>query len=143
MEDPPRDNDDYTFKQHKLRESEESQRYLREQNLSLLLELNQKDQLLQRHKSEADMNARALKKFDSENQKLASACQQLLDQGQNLEKQIALYEHDREALMEFGNEADGREREAQSRVVELEQNLLLLVDELKKHKHQNDLMLDL
>ncbi|CAJ2641192.1 unnamed protein product [Trifolium pratense] len=142
MEDPPRDNDDYTFKQHKLRESEESQRYLREQNLSLLLELNQKDQLLQRHKSEADMNARALKNFDSENQKLASACQQLLDQGQNLEKQIALYEHDREALMEFGNEADGREREAQSRVVELEQNLLLLVDELKKYKHQNDLMVD-
>ncbi|GAU32500.1 hypothetical protein TSUD_317070 [Trifolium subterraneum] len=142
MEDPPHNNDDYTFKQQKLRESEESQRYLREQNLSLLLQLNQKDQLLQRHKAEAEMNARALKKFDLENQRLASACQKLLDQGQNLEKEIALYEHDREALMEFGNEADERERQAQSRVAELEQNLLLVIDELKKYKQQNNLMVD-
>lgn len=83
------------------------------------------------------MNARALKKFDLENQRLASACQKLLDEGQNLEKEVALYEHDREALMEFGNEADERERQAQLRVLELERNLLLLMDELKKYKHQN------
>jgi len=86
------------------------------------------------------MNARALMKFDLENQRLASACQKLLDEGQNLEKEIALYEHDREALMEFGNEADERERQAQSRVLELERNLLLLMDELKKYKHQNNSM---
>jgi hypothetical protein len=42
--------------------------------------------------------------------------------------------------MEFGNEADERERQAQSRVVELERNLLLVIDELKKYKNQNDLM---
>lgn len=90
--------------------------------------------------SEADMNARALKKFDAENQRLASACQKLLGKGQNLEREIALYEHDRETLMEFGNEADERERQAQSRVFELERNLLLVMDELNKFKHQNDLM---
>jgi len=63
------------------------------------------------------------------------------DEGQNLEKEIASYEHDREALMEFGNEADQRECQAQSRVLEFERNFLLLMDELKKHKHQNDLMI--
>lgn len=140
MGNPPREIDDYILKQRKLHESQESQKYLREQNLSLLLQLNQKDQLLQLHKSEADMNARALKKFDLENQRLASACQKLLDEGQNLEKEIALYEHDREALMEFGNEADERERQAQSRVLELERNLLLLMGQLKKYKHQNNSM---
>jgi len=50
MGNPPREIDDYIFKQRKLHESQESQKYLREQNLSLLLQLNQKDQLLQRHK---------------------------------------------------------------------------------------------
>jgi hypothetical protein len=50
MGNPPSEMDDYIFKQRKLHESQESQKYLREQNLSLLLQLNQKDQLLQRHK---------------------------------------------------------------------------------------------
>ena len=50
MGNPPREIDDYIFKQRKLHESQETQKYLREQNLSLLLQLNQKDQLLQRHK---------------------------------------------------------------------------------------------
>src|SRR4051812_24239355 len=86
------------------------------------------------------MNTRALKKFELENHKLASACQKLLDKGNNLEREIALYEHDREALMEFGNEADEREQQAKSRVLELERNLQLVVDELKDYKHQKDLM---
>ncbi|CAK8568142.1 unnamed protein product [Lathyrus sativus] len=127
------------IKQHQLRIYEESQSYLREQNLSLLRKLNQKEKLLQRYKSEQDMNARALKKFELENQKLASACQELLDRGNNLEKEIALYEHDREALMEFGNEADEREQQARSRVLELERNLQFVMDELKNYKHQKDL----
>ncbi|XP_050885256.1 intracellular protein transport protein USO1 isoform X1 [Lathyrus oleraceus] len=127
------------IKQHQLRIYEQSQSYLREQNLSLLRKLNQKEKLLQRHKSEPDMNARALKKFELENQKLASACQELLDKGNNLEKEIALYEHDREALMEFGNEADEREQQARSSVLELERNLQLVMDELKNYKHQKDL----
>ncbi|CAI8599096.1 unnamed protein product [Vicia faba] len=140
MEDSPHNSNDYMIKQHELRIAQESQSHLREQNLSLLLKLNQKDKLLQRHKSEADMNTRALNKFESENQKLASACQKLLDKGNDLEKEIALYEHDREALMEFGNEADEREQQARSRVLELERNLQLVVDELKNYKHQKDLM---
>ncbi|XP_058781260.1 uncharacterized protein LOC131655395 [Vicia villosa] len=141
MGDSPHNSNDYMIKQHELRIAQESQSYLREQNLSLLLKLNQKDKLLQRHKSEADMNTRALKKFELENHKLASTCQKLLDKGNNLEKEIALYEHDREALMEFGNEADEREQQAKSRVLELERNLQLVVDELKNFKHQKDLMI--
>lgn len=50
MGDLPRGIDDYAIKQNELRESEESQSQLREYNLSLLLQLNHKDQLLQRHK---------------------------------------------------------------------------------------------
>lgn len=90
---------------------------------------------------EATMNAQALKKFIEENQRLALECENLLAQCQNWEKECALYEHDREALMEFGNDADERAREAQSRVLDLERELLLLQDELKKYKRHHDLVL--
>ncbi|KEH18001.1 hypothetical protein MtrunA17_Chr8g0337301 [Medicago truncatula] len=42
--------------------------------------------------------------------------------------------------MKFGNEAG--ERHAQSRVLEFKRNLLLLMDELKKYKHQNSKRFD-
>lgn len=124
----------------KLRAYQDSQLRLREQNLFILSKLKEKDQLIERAKREASMNAQALKKFVEENQRLALECENLLAQCHNLENECAMYDHDREALMEFGNDADERAREAQSRVLELERDLLLLGDELKKCKHHQELV---
>ncbi|KAK7351203.1 hypothetical protein VNO77_10483 [Canavalia gladiata] len=124
----------------KLRASQESEQRLREQLHSLLPKLKQKDQLIECLKSEVAMNARALKKFVEENQRLATKCENLLGQCHHLEKECMLYDQDRETLMEFGNEADERAREAQSRVIDLEQNMLFMEIELKKCKDQNELV---
>ncbi|MED6155397.1 hypothetical protein PIB30_004829 [Stylosanthes scabra] len=124
----------------KLRASQESERRLQEQNLYLLFKLKQKDELIERTKCESSMNAQALKKFVEENQRLAMECENLLGQCQNWEKECALYEHDREALMEFGNDADERAREAQSRVLDLERELLLLQEEFRKYKSYHELV---
>ena len=48
------------------------------------------------------MNAQAVKRFVEENQKLAAECESLVEQRVKLEQECALYDHDREALMEFG-----------------------------------------
>ncbi|XP_027356625.1 uncharacterized protein LOC113865978 [Abrus precatorius] len=124
----------------KLRASQESQWRLREQLHSLFPKLKQKDQLIERLKCEATMNARAVKKFVEENQRLAMECGNLLGQCHHLEKECALYDQDREALMEFGNDADERARLAQSRVLDLERDLLLMKNELKTYKHQHELI---
>ncbi|XP_015934814.1 uncharacterized protein LOC107460904 [Arachis duranensis] len=123
----------------KLRASRESERRLQEQNLYLLSKLKQKDELVERTKCESSMNAQALKKFVEENQRLAMECENLLAKCQNLENECVLFEHDREALMEFGNDADGRAREAQSRVLDLERELLLLQEEIRKYKTYHEL----
>ncbi|TKY74401.1 hypothetical protein E2542_SST03162 [Spatholobus suberectus] len=153
--DLPRDVDDYVKQtlddslgipvssqtlEAKLRASQDSQWRLRERLLSLLPQLKQKDQLIERFKSEAGMNARALKKFVEENQKLAMECEKLLGYCQQLENECALYDKDREALMEFGNDADERAREAQSRVLDLERDLLFMENELNKYKRQHELV---
>ena len=155
----------------KLRASQDSQWRLRERLLSLLPQLKQKDQLIDRLKvsrlfkiflsqfifnlqidieifglcffleqSEAGMNARALKKFVEENQRLATECERLLARCHQLENECALYDKDREALMEFGNDADERAREAQTRVLDLERDLLFMGNELNKYKHQHQLV---
>ncbi|KAK7282839.1 hypothetical protein RIF29_11924 [Crotalaria pallida] len=124
----------------KLQEYQDSQQRLQEQNLFILSKLKEKDKLIQRAKNEASMNAQALKKFVEENQRLASECESLLAKCHNLENECVLYDHDREALMEFGNDADERAREAQSRIVELERDLVLLEDELKKYKDHHELL---
>lgn len=82
------------------------------------------------------MNAQALKKFVEENQKLAKECESLLGQCRRWENECSLYDHDREALMDFGNEADERAKEAEVRVHELEGELSRVVDELQFYKHQ-------
>nr|KYP72620.1 hypothetical protein KK1_005216 [Cajanus cajan] len=115
----------------KLHASQESQRQLRQQHLFLLSKLKEKDQLIERARSEASMNAQAVKRFVAENQKLAVECENLVEQCVRLEKECKLYEHDREALMEFGNEAEDRAQEANARLHELEQELI-------KYKHQNE-----
>ena len=47
-----------------------------------------------------------------------------------------MYDHDREALMDFGNEADERAKEAEIRVLELEEELQKMAEELQLYKHQ-------
>ncbi|KAI7993836.1 hypothetical protein LOK49_LG11G00907 [Camellia lanceoleosa] len=48
-------------------------------------------------------------------------CSNLLSQCTRWEKECSLYDHDREALMDFGNEADERAKEAETRVHEMEE----------------------
>ncbi|KAK7321211.1 hypothetical protein VNO77_31605 [Canavalia gladiata] len=124
--------------QFKLRASQESHHQLRDQHLSLLAKLKEKDDLIKRARFEASINAQAVKKFVEENEKLALECESLVAQCEKLEKECALYDHDREALMEFGNEADERAQEAHARTLELERDLGLLEQELKKYKQKNE-----
>ncbi|CAN1345776.1 hypothetical protein LINPERPRIM_LOCUS40517 [Linum perenne] len=120
----------------KLRASEDAHRRVLRQCLVLDEMLRQKDQILDRAKAEATMNAVALKKFVEENQKLAAECANLVAQCKKWEKECTLYDNDREALMEFGNEADERAKEAEIRVHELEETLQHLSEELKVCKLQ-------
>lgn len=82
------------------------------------------------------MNAQALRKFVEENQRLASECAHLVTQCNKWERECSLYDHDREALMDFGNEADQRAKEAEIRVQELEDEVKELRDELGFYKHK-------
>ncbi|XP_022736658.1 myocardial zonula adherens protein-like [Durio zibethinus] len=122
--------------QLKLRSAEEAQRRLRDRCLFLLSKLKEKDRIIERSKAEANMNAVALKRFVEENQKLAAECTNLLTQCNKWEKECSLYDHDREALMDFGNEADERAKEAEIRVHELEDELGKLTEELRFYKYR-------
>ncbi|KAM0971870.1 hypothetical protein TB2_019298 [Malus domestica] len=120
----------------KLRCSEEVKRRLQNQCSLLLSKLKEKEQVLERYKAEASMNAQALRKFVEENQRLASECAHLVTQCNKWERECSLYDHDREALMDFGNEADQRAKEAEIRVQELEDEVRELSDELGFYKHK-------
>ncbi|KAL9234294.1 hypothetical protein vseg_009179 [Gypsophila vaccaria] len=119
----------------KVHSLKEANRRLRDQYLSLQSKFQEKDSSLLLAREEANMNAQAIKKFVEENQKLASECKYLVDQCNNWEQECSLYDHDREALMEFGNEADQRAKEAESRVDELEVELNTVTDQLMHYKH--------
>ncbi|KAF5740188.1 hypothetical protein HS088_TW11G00254 [Tripterygium wilfordii] len=122
--------------QLKLQASEESQRRLREQYIRLVSKLKEKDEITERARAESSMNAQALKKFVDENQKLAAECANLLSQCKRLERECLLYDRDREALMDFGNEADERAKEAEIRVQQLEEKLGRSAEELHLYKHE-------
>ncbi|RID70582.1 hypothetical protein BRARA_C02591 [Brassica rapa] len=122
--------------QKKLLAAEESQRRLRDQYLALLSRSKEKDQVLDRVRSEASMNAQALKKFVEENQKLAEECGNLLRQCKKWERECLLYHQDRDALMEFGNESDERARDAEARVRELEEEVARMSEELQLCKQR-------
>ncbi|KAE8656264.1 myosin heavy chain [Hibiscus syriacus] len=121
--------------QLKLRTSEETQRRLREKYLFLLSKLKEKDQVIEQSKAEANMNAVALKRFVQENQKRAAECANFLTQCNKWERECLLYDRDREALMDFGNEADERAKKAEVRVHELEEGLGKLNEELRFYKN--------
>ncbi|PWA82767.1 hypothetical protein CTI12_AA175490 [Artemisia annua] len=120
----------------KLRASEEGERRIRDQYLYLQDKLREKDELIDRVRAESTMNAQAVKKFVEENQKLALECANLLNQCKKWEKECSMYDCDREALMDFGNEADHRAQEAESQVRELEEELSKLSEELQSYKNQ-------
>ncbi|GKC70164.1 hypothetical protein Tco_1116047 [Tanacetum coccineum] len=120
----------------KLSASEEAERRVRDQYLYLQEKLKEKDDLIDRVRAESTMNAQAVKKFVEENQKLALECANLLNQCKKWEKECSMYDCDREALMDFGNEADHRREEAESQVRELEEELSKLSKELQCYKNQ-------
>ncbi|KAK9080828.1 hypothetical protein SSX86_000586 [Deinandra increscens subsp. villosa] len=122
----------------KLRFSEETQRQLREQYLDLKSKLKEKDEVIERVRNESTLNAQAVKKFVEENQKLAAECSNLLTQCNRWEKECSLYDRDREALMDFGNEADNRAKEAEARVADLEQELSKLSKQLIFYKQLSE-----
>ncbi|XP_073135959.1 uncharacterized protein [Henckelia pumila] len=109
----------------KLHAVETANLCLRQQYLCLQSKMREKDEIIER--ARASMNAIALKKFVDENQKLAAECTILLEQSNKWERECLLYDQDREALMDFANEADEKGKEAESRNQELvEQNKKLL-----------------
>ena len=69
---------------------------------------------------------------------MAMECANLLGQCKRWERECSLYDHDREALMDFGNEADERAKEAEVRVHELEDEVKTLSEELQSYKYQYD-----
>lgn len=71
---------------------------------------------------------------------MAAECAALVDQCSKLEKECSLYDHDREALMEFGNEADERAKDAEIKVNLLENDLKQLSEEVKYYKHQCEML---
>ncbi|KAI3871019.1 hypothetical protein MKX03_010865 [Papaver bracteatum] len=122
----------------KLLASEDARKRLQDQYFVLYSRLKEKDELIERSKFEACMSNQAVKRFVEANQKLALECENLLSQCSKLERECSLYDHDREALMEFGNEADERAKEAEIRVVEVENELKILSEQLDFYKHQCD-----
>lgn len=87
------------------------------------------------------MNAVALKKFVDENQKLAMECSNLLAACNKWERECSLYDRDREALMDFANEADERAKEAEVRIRDLEEDNKRLLEELHLYKGQSPVIL--
>ncbi|XP_074272740.1 uncharacterized protein LOC141596464 [Silene latifolia] len=126
----------------KLESLETTNYRLRHQYLLLQSKLKEKETALHLAREEASMNAQAIKKFVDENQKLASECKFLMDQCNKWEQECSLYDHDREKLMEFGNEADERAKEAEIRVNGLEEELKSVTDQLKYYKHQYESLSD-
>ncbi|KAI3670345.1 hypothetical protein L1987_87936 [Smallanthus sonchifolius] len=122
----------------KLLSYEETERQLRHQYLYLKSKLKEKDEIIERVRAESTMNAQAVKKFVEENQKLVLECSNLLAQCNKWEKECSLYDHDREALMDFGNEADNRAKVAEIRARDLEEELTKLSKELVFYKQQSE-----
>ncbi|KAG2323812.1 hypothetical protein Bca52824_006540 [Brassica carinata] len=151
--DLPRDVDDYIKDtidhslgipisvdalEKKLYAAQESQRRLREQYMSLVSRLKEKEQVIELSRSEASINAQAVKKFVEENRKLSGECEDLAKQCKNWERECFLYHQDREALMDFGNESDERAREGECRVRELEEQVRNMSDVMKKQRVESD-----
>ncbi|KAK1273489.1 hypothetical protein QJS04_geneDACA009862 [Acorus gramineus] len=84
--------------QLKLLASEESRRRLQNEVFQLHDRLREREERLERSKSEASMNAQALRKFIEEKEMMSSKYAELLDQCSKWEEECALYHRDRELL---------------------------------------------
>ncbi|GFY85875.1 RNA-binding (RRM/RBD/RNP motifs) family protein [Actinidia rufa] len=115
----------------KLRVSKEACYRLRGQCLSLQRRLREKDDVIDRSRYECA----SVEEVCGGKSEICSECANLLSQCTRWEKECSLYDHDREALMEFGNEAHERAREAEIQVHELEE-LRRMTEELQFYKHQ-------
>ncbi|KAI3718023.1 hypothetical protein L1987_70007 [Smallanthus sonchifolius] len=122
----------------KLLSYEETERQLRHQYLYMKSQLKEKDEIIERVRAESTLNAQAAKKFVEENQKLVMECSNLLAQCNRWEKECSLYDHDQEALMDFGNEADNGAKVAEMRTRDLEEELTKLSKELVFYKQQSE-----
>ncbi|CAO2834303.1 unnamed protein product [Amaranthus hypochondriacus] len=128
--------------QLKIRSLESSSQILRNQYLSVLSKLKQKEQAVELARAEACLNAQAMKKFVEENTKLAAECENLLRERSKLEKECSLYDRDRDALMDFGNEADARAKEAETKVGKLVEELKERTAEVQYYKQQIEMLSD-
>ncbi|KAF3780406.1 tRNA guanine-37-N1-methyltransferase 2 [Nymphaea thermarum] len=87
------------------------------------------------------MNARALKTSVEQSQRLSSEVTNLTMQIAKLNKECSLYDNDREALMEFGNDADERARQAEACAQKAEDNSRRLSDEVNQSKQEIELLM--
>ncbi|XP_058098103.1 uncharacterized protein LOC131243057 [Magnolia sinica] len=125
----------------KLLASEDSRHRLQDRIFLLQDHLKEKDERIERSRAEASLNAQALRKYIEENQRLAAECTELLSQCAKGERECSLYERDREALMEFGNDADERAKLAEIHALEAEENSRRLAEELENYKHECQMLL--
>ncbi|CAH8382400.1 unnamed protein product [Eruca vesicaria subsp. sativa] len=91
--------------------------------MSLVSRLKEKDQVIDLVRSEARINAQALKKFVEENQTLRGEYNDLVNQCKDLRRKCLIYHLDLEASMRSRNEAEERARDAESTIQELDQEL--------------------
>ncbi|KAF3779071.1 hypothetical protein EJ110_NYTH42305 [Nymphaea thermarum] len=142
--------------QSKLFAMEESRRVLQGQIFGLQDLVNDQNEKIERAKAshewehltrvisclqfEAAMNAQALRKSIEQNQQLNAEINDLTAQIERLNKECSLYDKDREALMEFGNDADERAREAEIRALEAEDAFRRLSEELNQSKREIEIL---
>ncbi|CAN6464130.1 unnamed protein product [Victoria cruziana] len=122
--------------------AEESRRVLQGQVFALQNLLDERNEKLERAKSEASLNAQALRKSIEQSQRLNSEVTDLTMQIARLNKECSLYDNDREALMEFGNDADDRARQTETRALEAENNSRRLSDEVNQSKQELELLME-
>ncbi|XP_076941433.1 uncharacterized protein LOC143610985 [Bidens hawaiensis] len=84
------------------------------------------------------MNAKALKKFAEENQKLTVDLDDLLTQHAKWDNECTLYEHHIEDLMDLGNQVYERAKEAESCEDYLEGEISKLLEELESMKQVSE-----
>lgn len=75
-------------------------------------------------------------RYVEENEMLRSRYDELVYKCEKLDEECGLYDRDREALMEFGNEAEERAREAEARSATAEEKAGKLVEELEFYKRE-------
>ncbi|CAN6481431.1 unnamed protein product [Victoria cruziana] len=126
--------------QSKLFAMEESRRVLQGQIFALQDLVNDQNEKIERAKFEAAMNAQALRKSIEQNQQLNAEINDLTASIERLNKECSLYDKDREALMEFGNDADERAREAEVRALEAEDAFRRLSEELNQSKRETEIL---